>query len=314
EENYQTQLCIYPHLRQNLLPLSSDIRTRMEQFVQDRLEANMWVSVLLGAVATASVVGFVVLLLYRRYKLSKEEAGAPHYRFRKRDKVMFYGRKIMRKVQTLSTAPASRTRKRTKVLSIARKIMRIRKEPPTLQPKEPPPCLLEADLTEFDVQNSHLPSEVLYMLKNVRVLGHFEKPLFLELCRHMLLIQLHQGEGLFRPGDTDDSIYVVQDGRLELCIHESDGTEAVVKEVLPGDSVHSLLSILDIITGHPAPYKTVSARAAVPSTVLRLPAVAFQAVFEKYPETLVRVIQVSPSAQVVTELRADNASCFFAPI
>ena len=27
-----------------------------------------------------------------------------------------------------------------------------------------------------------------------------------------------------------------------------DGTEPVVKEVLPGDSVHSLLSILDIIT------------------------------------------------------------------
>uniref|UniRef100_A0A8D3E0V3 lysophospholipase n=1 Tax=Scophthalmus maximus TaxID=52904 RepID=A0A8D3E0V3_SCOMX len=232
--------------------------------------------------------------------VSEDEAGGTHYRFRKRDKVMFYGRKIMRKVSTLSSAPASNTslasrqrvRKRTKVLSIARKILRIRREPPTLQPKEPPPCLLEADLTEFDVQNSHLPSEVLYMLKNVRVLGHFEKPLFLELCRHMVLIPLHQGEGLFRPGDTDDSIYVVQDGRLELCIHESDGTDAVVKEVLPGDSVHSLLSILDIITGYPAPYKTVSAKAAVPSTVLRLPAAAFQSVFEKYPETLVRVIQI----------------------
>uniref|UniRef100_A0A669CVM8 lysophospholipase n=1 Tax=Oreochromis niloticus TaxID=8128 RepID=A0A669CVM8_ORENI len=256
----------------------------------------------IGAVMVMSVVGVVVFLLYRRYKLSSQfsEAGVPHYRFRKRDKVMFYGRKIMRKVQTLSSVPTSnsnsavrqRVRKRTKVLSIARKILRIRREPPTLQPKEPPPCLLEADLTEFDVQNSHLPSEVLYMLKNVRVLGHFEKPLFLELCRHMVLIQLHQGEGLFRPGDTDDSIYVVQDGRLELCIHESDGTDAVVKEVLPGDSVHSLLSILDIITGYPAPYKTVSARAAVPSTVLRLPAAAFQSVFEKYPETLVRVIQI----------------------
>uniref|UniRef100_A0A8D3D563 lysophospholipase n=1 Tax=Scophthalmus maximus TaxID=52904 RepID=A0A8D3D563_SCOMX len=246
--------------------------------------------------------------------VSEDEAGGTHYRFRKRDKVMFYGRKIMRKVSTLSSAPASNTslasrqrvRKRTKVLSIARKILRIRREPPTLQPKEPPPCLLEADLTEFDVQNSHLPSEVLYMLKNVRVLGHFEKPLFLELCRHMVLIPLHQGEGLFRPGDTDDSIYVVQDGRLELCIHESDGTDAVVKEVLPGDSVHSLLSILDIITGYPAPYKTVSAKAAVPSTVLRLPAAAFQSVFEKYPETLVRVIQVKCLLTMRSEIQTFN--------
>ncbi|XP_008415565.1 patatin-like phospholipase domain-containing protein 7 [Poecilia reticulata] len=292
----EEESCVYP----NLGPLTSEIRAKMEQFVEEQTEDSLWIFVLVGAVITISVLGVVVLFLYRRYKKSKEEPGVPHYRFRKRDKVMFYGRKIMRKVQTLSTTPANnsnsasrqRVRKRTKVLSIARKILRIRREPPTLQPKEPPPCLLEADLTEFDVQNSHLPSEVLYMLKNVRVLGHFEKPLFLELCRHMVLIQLHQGEGLFRPGDTDDSIYVVQDGRLELCIHESDGTDAVVKDVLPGDSVHSLLSILDIITGYPAPYKTVSARAAVPSTVLRLPAVAFQSVFEKYPETLVRVIQI----------------------
>uniref|UniRef100_A0A672N740 lysophospholipase n=1 Tax=Sinocyclocheilus grahami TaxID=75366 RepID=A0A672N740_SINGR len=246
-----------------------------------------------------SFISVVAFFLHRRYKFGEcEQAEGPKYRFRKRDKVMFYGRKIMRKVPELLTSdgkcPVSqkRSRKRTKVLSIARKILRIRREPPALQPKEPPPSLLEADLTEFDMQNSHLPSEVLYMLKNVRVLGHFEKPLFLELCRHMVFVQLQQGEGLFRPGDTDDSIFVVQDGRLDLCIHENDGTEVVVKHVLPGDSVHSLLSILDVITGYPAPYKTVSARAAAPTTVLRLPAQAFQSVFEKYPETLVRVIQI----------------------
>ncbi|GAA6232030.1 patatin-like phospholipase domain-containing protein 7 isoform X1 [Lates japonicus] len=283
-----------------LLSSKNDIRARVQQFVEERMQTTMLTGVLIGAAVAVSLIGIVVLFLYRRFKLSREQQ--PHYRFRKRDKVLFYGRKIMRKVQTLSSIPPptstsvskqpQRIRKRTKVLSIARKILRIRKDPPTLQPKEPPPSLLEADLTEFDVQSSNLPSEVLYMLKNVRVLGHFEKPLFLELCRHMVFIELQEGESLFRPGDDDDSIYVVQDGRLELCIQENDGTEPVVKDVLPGDSVHSLLSILDIITGYPAPYKTVLARAATRSTILRLPASAFESVFKKYPETLVRVIQI----------------------
>eukprot|EP00066_Takifugu_rubripes_P026581 XP_011615847.1 PREDICTED: patatin-like phospholipase domain-containing protein 7 isoform X2 [Takifugu rubripes] len=286
-----------------LVNSKNEIRARVQQFVEQQMQTTMLTGVLIGAAVAVLLIGIVVLFLYRRFKLSRaKQPGVPHYRFRKRDKVLFYGRKIMRKVQTLSSPQMSsstsvsktpqRIRKRTKVLSIARKILRIRKDPPTLQPKEPPPSLLEADLTEFDVQSSNLPSEVLYMLKNVRVLGHFEKPLFLELCRHMVFIELQEGECLFRPGDEDDSIYVVQDGRLELCIQENDGTEPVVKDVVPGDSVHSLLSILDIITGYPSPYKTVLARAAVRSTILRLPALAFESVFKKYPETLVRVIQI----------------------
>uniref|UniRef100_A0A8C7U669 Patatin-like phospholipase domain containing 6 n=1 Tax=Oncorhynchus mykiss TaxID=8022 RepID=A0A8C7U669_ONCMY len=224
---------------------------------------------------------------------------APKYRFRKRDKVMFYGRKIMRKVSQstsslVGTASSSRPRlkKKQKMLNIAKKILRFKKEVPTLVAKEPPPSVLEADLTEFDVANSHLPSEVLYMLKNVRVLGHFEKPLFLELCKHMVFLQFQQGEYVFRPGQPDSSIYVVQDGKLELCLTGMDGKDGVVKEVYPGDSVHSLLSILDVITGHQKPYRTVSARAAEVSTVLRLPVEAFLSIFEKYPESLVRVVQI----------------------
>ncbi len=50
------------------------------------------------------------------------------------------------------------------------------------------------------------------------VLGHFEKPLFLELCKHMVFLQFQQGEYVFRPSQPDNSIYVVQDGKLELCL------------------------------------------------------------------------------------------------
>ncbi|XP_064584179.1 patatin-like phospholipase domain-containing protein 7 isoform X2 [Zonotrichia leucophrys gambelii] len=273
--------------------------TPILQFVEDRIQTTMLTGIAIGAAVALLLIAVVVFVVYRRVRQSKQlQPHVPQYRFRKRDKVMFYGRKIMRKVTTLpnslvgNTVPRQRMRKRAKVLSLAKRILRIKKECPTLQRKEPPPSLLEADLTEFDVKNSHLPSEVLYMLKNVRVLGHFEKPLFLELCKHMFFVQLHEGEYIFRPGQLDDSIYVVQDGKLEVCIQESDGADVVVKEVLAGDSVHSLLSILDVITGHPAPYKTVSARAASPSTILRLPASAFQDVFQKYPETLVRVVQI----------------------
>ncbi|NXL06126.1 PLPL6 esterase, partial [Mesembrinibis cayennensis] len=271
-------------------------------FAEEQLPTGAVLGAMLGLGLFAVIVAAAIVVLVRRLRLKKIPAqGTPKYRFRKRDKMLFYGRKIMRKVSqstsslvdtTISSASRPRMKKKLKMLNIAKKFLRIQKELPTLQLKEPPPSVLEADLTEFDVANSHLPSEVLYMLKNVRVLGHFEKPLFLELCKHMVFQQCQQGDYVFRPGQPDTSIYVVQDGKLELFLTEPDGKETVMKEVFPGDSVHSLLSILDVITGHQRPYRTVCARAAEDSTVLRLPVEAFSAVFEKYPESLVRVVQI----------------------
>lgn len=201
------------------------------QLVEQHSHSTMLTGMAIGALLALALVGVTVFFMYRRVNQFRHVQPAPQYRFRKRDKVMFYGRKIMRKVTTLphtlvgnTAAPRQRVRKRTKVLSLAKRILHFKKEYPTLQPKEPPPSLLEADLTEFDVKNSHLPSEVLYMLKNVRVLGHFEKPLFLELCRHMVFVQLLEGEHVFKPGEPDTSIYVVQDGRLEVCLQDAHRT------------------------------------------------------------------------------------------
>ncbi|KFU87334.1 Neuropathy target esterase, partial [Chaetura pelagica] len=71
-----------------------------------------------------------------------------------------------------------------------------------------------------------------------------------------------------------------------------DGKETVMKEVFPGDSVHSLLSILDVITVPVATSGRTGRGVREDSTILRLPVEAFSAVFEKYPESLVRVVQI----------------------
>lgn len=51
--------------------------------------------------------------------------------------------------------------------------------------------------------------------------GHLEKPFFLELCRFMETINLKAGQFLFKVGDPDDSIFVVQQGMLEFYILDS---------------------------------------------------------------------------------------------
>ena len=71
--------------------------------------------------------------------------------------------------------------------------------------------------------DSNVPSEVLYLLKSVRAFGHFEKPLFMELCKHVETTFVPSGAILFRPGQLDDSIYVVKNGRLRVYVIESVG-------------------------------------------------------------------------------------------
>ncbi|XP_013380696.1 patatin-like phospholipase domain-containing protein 7, partial [Lingula anatina] len=220
----------------------------------------------------------------------------PKYRFRKRDRFMFYGKKIMRKVNSFTAKNLKMEKKGLKkrqiVMKLAKQFLqRHEKSKPQLKNTEPPQSFLEADL-EDQQSDLLLPPEVLFMLKSVRVFGHFERPIFLELCKHMECKFVASGNLLFKIGESDDSIYVVQNGKIRVFITEQDGTEHTIKDVETGESIHSLLSILDVLTGHPAPYKTVCAKAAVDSTVLKLPANAFNSIFERFPESIIRIVQV----------------------
>lgn len=50
------------------------------------------------------------------------------------------------------------------------------------------------------------------------------------------------------PGDTDENVYVVQTGRVNVYITNQDGTTLSLKVVRAGESVTSLLSFTDVLT------------------------------------------------------------------
>lgn len=200
---------------------------------------------------------------------------------RKRDIVRHLGRRVIRRVSG------------SRLADLKRRSSDLRFQPPPGSSeiqlhKEPPAAFLEADL---DLDNQ-IPHDVMYLLKSVRVFGHFEKPLFMEICKHVETKFVPSGAILFRPGQVDDSIYVVQNGKLQVFLVEQDGTELPLKEAGTGDSVHSLLSLMDSIISQSGTFNSVSARAVRDTYVLQIRAKSFKQFFEENPDSLLRIVQI----------------------
>ncbi len=141
-------------------------------------------------------------------------SGMSKPRFRKRDKVMFYGRKMLRKVSTAKSLDGLKEkvkmisgqvrgppgRKRKLVMKLARRLLQRRENmPQQLKVVEPPVEYLQEDLSES--LDQRLPPEVVYMLQNIRMFGNFEKPMFLELIKHIETINLRPHQHLFMIGN-----------------------------------------------------------------------------------------------------------------
>ena len=63
--------------------------------------------------------------------------GSSRPRFRKRDKVLFYGRKMLRKVKSISGQAAGQGKKRRAVMRFARRLLQLKKETVPQQLKVP---------------------------------------------------------------------------------------------------------------------------------------------------------------------------------
>lgn len=55
-------------------------------------------------------------------------------------------------------------------------------------------------MQEDMLSDDRMPPDALYMLQSIRVFGHFEKPVFLKICKHTEVVNIATGEILFKIG------------------------------------------------------------------------------------------------------------------
>lgn len=58
---------------------------------------------------------------------------------------------------------------------------------------------------------------------------------------------MHAGSYLFKVGDLDENVFIVQNGLVSVNITSVDGSTITLKLVKTGDSVTSLLSFTDVL-------------------------------------------------------------------
>ena len=104
-----------------------------------------------------------------------------------------------------------------------------------------------------------MPPELRYLLNSFHMFGQFDPALFAEMYPAIESLRLTAGQFLFKIGDPDRFIFVVQSGQLAVTTTDSQAS-CRIKTAGPGESLTSLLSFIDVLTGHEAQYKTVEAQ------------------------------------------------------
>uniref|UniRef100_T2MAW3 lysophospholipase n=1 Tax=Hydra vulgaris TaxID=6087 RepID=T2MAW3_HYDVU len=268
------------------------------------VQSDIYILCYLGILLTLLVILFVVARKKKARQsdpaLSNNEVKA---RFRKRDRIRFYTTKMLRKVKQFKedVLPGAeqegksvgkrrlKRRSNSNLRMLASNFLQFNSVDYERKIREPPAALLEADLSESTGNETHLPAEVMYMLKSVRIFGNFEKPLFFALCKHVVSMTASAGKIIFKPGQVGTKLCNV-DEEFAL-IHDFGNIQITTVNLVPGDYACVSYDQKWWIGGSNFKYSIVI-RAAVDSEILMFPSRAFKEVFEDHPESLVRVVQM----------------------
>ena len=239
-----------------------------------------------------------------RVKAAKEFiAPSEGPRFRKRDKIAFMGRRVIRNAKAVGNIiKGGQGRKRKAVAKLVRRIVGEKGTPPTgsrdyvRQESHLPAEYFEED----EGGESNLPLALLLVLKNMRVFGQFDNKIFVELMKSIEYITLRPNAYLFRVGDPDENMYIVESGRINVYSCPSGiqagelevNAQQLLKQIGKGEAILSLLSFLESMGGKDETFKTISAKATEDTKVIKFAFKAFKSAFEKYPEDLTKVVQV----------------------
>eukprot|EP00730_Choanoeca_flexa_P008545 TRINITY_DN12502_c0_g1_i2.p1 TRINITY_DN12502_c0_g1~~TRINITY_DN12502_c0_g1_i2.p1 ORF type:complete len:1233 (+),score=284.31 TRINITY_DN12502_c0_g1_i2:2729-6427(+) len=251
------------------------------------IEQNALASAVIGAIA----LGILVVYLQARAKqkqLRKRLAEEQRDKIRKRDVLRMWMKQAAKNVGLQKDL---RTRGKTKPIpnhrlrGVTRRFMKMLRQESRankLVPKTPDRGLLEPS---DHVDEPQLPPEIQLTIKSMRIFGAFDHPVFLVLNRHIETMRLHRDQYLFRIGEADDSVYIIQEGRIELIAQHPLKPDAMLtlSELGPGEHVSSLLTVIENLAGTSSNYKTVEAKASVDNTVIiRIPMKGFQELADKH--------------------------------
>ena len=220
-------------------------------------------------------------------------------RFRKRDKIEFMGRRVFRNAKAVgSLIRGGQGKKRRAMARLVKKVFS--RGSPEFQSQASMPGLpdeyLEEEMEEQE-QVERIPRPLLIVFRNLRVFGHFDHKIFMELMKNIEYKTLKAHDSLFKIGESDENMYVVDSGAVNVYSTSKDPrTQEVhtntLKKVRQGEAIFSLLSFVEYLGGRHKMYKTVSAKATEETRVIKITFQSFKATFDKYPETLAKVVQV----------------------